>query len=112
MTWRPDEEIATLLGPGPQPSFTKNTLTRPAAIMKELRRVRAQGYALDDEEREPGVRCVAAPVRVHGEVVAVLSLSAPATRLPDERVVKIAHRLIAAAHTISAQLGRDVTMPG
>lgn len=46
------------------------------------------------------------------EVVAALSLSAPATRLPDERVVKIARRLIAAAHTISAQLGRDVTVLG
>lgn len=112
LAWRPEEEVRALLGPGPLRGFTKRTLTTPAAVLKELRRVRAQGYALDDEEREPGVRCVAAPVRSQGEVVAALSLSAPATRLADDRVARLARRLIAAAEQVSAQLGPPGVQPG
>jgi len=112
LAWRPEEEVRALLGPGPLRGFTKRTLTAPAAVLKELRRVRVQGYALDAEEREPGVRCVAAPVRSQGEVVAALSLSAPATRLGDDRVARLARRLVAAAERVSAQLGPPGAQPG
>lgn len=101
-----DEEITALLGPDPQRAFTKNTLTKTPAIRKAVQRVRSEGYALDDEEREVGVRCVAVPIRVGGETVATLSLAAPATRLPKQRIRSVARRLLEAAQFIAAQSGR------
>lgn len=105
LSGRSDEEVTALLGPEPFRAFTRNTLTRTAAVLKAVHRVRAQGYAVDDEEREVGVRCVAAPIRVGAETVAALSVATPATRLPDTRVGKVARRLIAAGQAISAHLG-------
>jgi len=64
------------------PAHTKNTLTSVAALEKELDRVRKQGYALDNEEAELGVRCIAAAVLDDsGALVAGLSVSAPAERM-------------------------------
>ena len=64
------------------PAHTKNTLTNVAALEKELDRIRKQGYALDNEEAELGVRCIGAAVRDDaGVLVAGLSVSAPAERM-------------------------------
>ena len=64
------------------PSYTRNTLTSVAALEKELDRIRKQGYALDNEEAELGVRCIGAAVRDDtGALVAGLSVSAPAERM-------------------------------
>ncbi len=63
-------------------SYTKNTLTSVAALEKEFDRIRRQGYALDNEEAELGVRCIGAAVRDDtGTLVAGLSVSAPAERM-------------------------------
>ncbi len=64
--------------PGP----TRNSLTSVAALEKELDKVRKQGYALDNEEAEIGVRCIGAGIRDDaGALVAGLSVSAPAERM-------------------------------
>lgn len=106
LAWRSEEEVMALLGQRPLEGYTKTTLTHPKAILEELRRVRGRGYAFDNEEREVGVRCVAAPVRDGKvEVIAALSLSAPASRLPHRQVTKIAQRVMAAANEVSARLG-------
>lgn len=64
------------------PAYTENTFTRIAELGKELERVRKQGYALDNEEAEIGVRCIGAAVRDDtGALVAGLSISAPAERM-------------------------------
>ncbi len=63
-------------------AFTKNTIHSLAALERELERVRRQGYALDNEEAELGVRCIGAGVRDDsGALVAGLSVSAPAERM-------------------------------
>ena len=65
-----------------RPAYTRNTLTSVAALEKELDRIRKQGYALDNEEAELGVRCIGAAVRDDtGALVAGLSVSAPAERM-------------------------------
>jgi IclR family acetate operon transcriptional repressor len=72
----------------------------------ELMRVRAQGFAIDDEEFEEGLRCVGAPVFDHrGHVVASLSMAAPVFRLRKERVVQVARLVVAAAQGLSDDLG-------
>jgi DNA-binding IclR family transcriptional regulator len=64
------------------PGHTRNSLTSPAALEKELDKVRRQGYAVDHEEAELGVRCIAAGIRDDdGALVAGLSVSAPAERM-------------------------------
>lgn len=59
---------------------TPTTITDPDAFLAELVRVRSQGYAVDEQEQETGVRCVAVPVGADGRVVAALSVSGPADR--------------------------------
>ena len=106
LAWRRPGEALALLGQSPLEALTRNTLTDPTALLRELSKVRVRGYAFDNEEREVGVRCVAAPVRDgKGQVVAALSLSAPASRLPRARLGRIAERVMAAADKISAGLG-------
>jgi DNA-binding IclR family transcriptional regulator len=86
--------------------YTAHTIVQPARLRRELARVRAQGYAVDNAEHQPDVRCVAAPVRDHsGRVVASLSVSGPATRLPRDRVPALAARTRAVAARLSSRLG-------
>jgi DNA-binding IclR family transcriptional regulator len=64
------------------PAFTKNTIHALPTLEKELDRVRRQGYAIDNEEAELGVRCVGAGIRDDtGALVAGLSISSPAERM-------------------------------
>jgi DNA-binding IclR family transcriptional regulator len=64
------------------PAYTKNTIHSLPALERELDKVRRQGYALDNEEAELGVRCIGAGVRDDtGALVAGLSVSAPAERM-------------------------------
>lgn len=67
------------------PQHTPNTITDPTALLVELDTIRTRGYALDNEEREVGVRCVAMPVLLDGEAIAAVSISAPASRLELQR---------------------------
>lgn len=62
--------------------LTENTIADPEILQEELEKIRIQGYALDLEETEIGICCVAAPVwGGDGQVVASVSVSGPATRM-------------------------------
>jgi len=90
----------------PLKRHTAATITNPHALERALEEIRRRGYAVDDQEFEEGIRCVAAPVRDHtGRVVASLSVSAPAGRLSRGRLPALAERVLAAAHRVSAALG-------
>lgn len=72
------------------PRHTTGTLTEPAAVEANLERARRDGFATDDEEYGPGVRCVAAPIRRRdGAVVAAVGLSAPSARVDAEALGKL-----------------------
>ena len=106
LAWRPEDEVRALFEGVPLRPFTPNTITDLPALLRELERVRASGYAVDREERELGVRCVAAPVRDRtGAVAAALSVSAPSSRLSEERIAELAPRVLACAGQISQWLG-------
>ena len=67
------------------PRYTENTLTDPDNLVKEIERVRAQGFAFDNEEAEKGVSCIGAGIyNDEGRVVAGLSVSAPSDRLKKD----------------------------
>ena len=85
---------------------TRHTITTPAELSAELRAIRARGYALDNEENEEGVRCVAAAVRdSNGHPVAAISVSGPSFRITKEKVPVVARAVTAAAQAISQKLG-------
>lgn len=106
LAWLPESKARELLGDAPLTQYTPNTLGDIDAVLDELARVRTRGYSMDNEERELGVRCVAAPVWDHNEeVIASLSLSTTSTRLPQERIKALAQTLIRTTHDISFNLG-------
>ncbi len=85
---------------------TPHTLTTIDELELDLARVRRLGYAFDDEELHPGVRCIASPVRDYsGRIAAAFGISSPAVRLTRERTEAIAAQICEHAQTISLQLG-------
>jgi DNA-binding IclR family transcriptional regulator len=89
------------------PAITPRTITTSKRLLKELRTIRERGYGLDEEEREKGVCCVAAPIRNHnGEVVAAISVAGPVQRMPKELTDStVAAAVVNAAAAISIDLG-------
>jgi DNA-binding IclR family transcriptional regulator len=82
------------------------TLTTREALAADLALVRRRGYAVADEELEPGLVAIAAPVRdASGAVVAAVSVSGPSVRLTPDRTVTFAAMVAGEAHALSAALG-------
>jgi DNA-binding IclR family transcriptional regulator len=82
------------------------TITRRSVLEADLSEIRRRGYALADEELEPGLVALAAPVRREGHcVVAALSVSGPSTRLGPPRLAGVAAQCMASANALSAVLG-------
>jgi len=100
------EQIDSYIAQTPLKPFTRKTLTSGGELKTNLRQIVAQGYAVDDQEREEGVRCVAAPVRDHGgQVIAAISIAGPSIRVTKERIAELASHVLRAADEISAGLG-------
>jgi DNA-binding IclR family transcriptional regulator len=86
--------------------FTKNTIRGAAQFRAELAEVRSQGYALDDEEFEEGLRCVGAPVRDHsGKVIAAVSIAGPAFRVTRDHLPQLVRSVVSIANELSVSLG-------
>ena len=108
LAFLPERALRALLKQQPLRKFTSRTLVTRAALMAELARIRARGYAIDDEEIEEGLRCVGAPVRNYsGAVVASLSIAGPAFRLSRARLPLLAEAVTDAAERLSADLGYE-----
>jgi DNA-binding IclR family transcriptional regulator len=85
--------------------YTSNTITALEDLQRELARVRDQGYALDEQELEIGLRCVAAPIfNRSGRAVASVSLSGPTARLLAERMPQIIEGVKDTARSITERL--------
>jgi len=86
--------------------FTKRTIVDAKKSRAELELVRKRGYAIDDAEREEGVRCIAAPVfNAPGQVIAAVSVSGPSLRLSLAKLEVLAESVRATAAKISTSLG-------
>jgi len=97
---------AAQLPPGQLERRTDRTITSDPALRADLAGVRARGYAVTDEELEPGLIAVAAPVHGYdGAVVAALSVSAPATRMSRDQLAAAAEACTSEAAGLSAVLG-------
>ncbi len=81
-----DAQLDDLIATVGLPKLTERTITSKERLVEELDKCRKLGYALDDEEVETGMRCLAAPIRgADGSVVATLSMSGPLSRMPRSR---------------------------
>jgi DNA-binding IclR family transcriptional regulator len=86
--------------------MTPNTITTPREYLAELARVAERGYAVDSEEHEEHIHCVAAPVRdARGVVVAAMSLSVPQVLLDLDGLLALVPTLLAASAQASAECG-------
>lgn len=99
----PPEEVRALLARTGMPAATERTIVDPDAFLAELERIRAQGYAVDDNEQEVGVRCLAVTVP-DSPTAAAISISGPAGRVTEAAVEKIVPVLQGVARNLSAAL--------
>ncbi len=98
-------EVRAIVQRTGMPRFTPHTITTPGELASELDAVRERGYAIDEEEQEVGVRCVAVVVPDAPQQIG-LSMSGPLSRMTDDVVEKAAGPLHAAAAAIAAELTR------
>ncbi len=94
-------------------AWTPKTISSVDGLRAELRLCAQRGFALDDEERELGVCCVAAPIFDRlGRCVAALSISGPSTRLSAARAARLGPAVRAEANSCSVALGFAGPRPG
>ena len=105
LAFAPAAEAARLLRRGLR-RHTPNTLTDTEVLGKELAHIREHGYALDDEEFEEGLKCVAAPLWDYtGTVVASAGIAGPHIRITSDRLPELIKVMRDTAAEISARLG-------
>jgi IclR family acetate operon transcriptional repressor len=86
--------------------FTDQTITDLARFLRELAEGRRRGWALDDEERSLGMRCVAAPIfNEHAEAIAGVSISGPSVRVTSRRLEDYGPMVRRAADEITLSIG-------
>ncbi|MGH9452296.1 MAG: IclR family transcriptional regulator [Terriglobia bacterium] len=105
----PRADVQAIVKQRPMQAFTPRTVHDRASFYRELVRTREQGYGVDNEEDAPGIRCIAAPILdTAGNVLAGLSISAPAVRLEPERDREVSNALKEACAQISKLRGYTI----
>jgi DNA-binding IclR family transcriptional regulator len=105
---QPAGVIAALMSRAPFAALTPHTLTSAAALEAELQLARSSGYAIDREEYEDGVACVAAPIfGSSGNVLAAISVSGPAARLQRLDLAELGGLVLGHVLEISRELGHE-----
>jgi len=106
LAWYPAARVAGIVARQGLPDFTTFTITSETTLLRDLARIRERGFAIDDQERAEGMRCVAAPIfNAYGEPVAGLSVSGPAFRLPLSATDRIGALVRAAADQVTEATG-------
>jgi len=107
LAFQPSEYVKQIAGNGLKP-YTPKTITRRDELLAMLQEAAAREYAIDDEESEPGLRAIAAPVRNHtGAVIAALGVAAPVQRMTKKVMQDCVPDVIATAAAVSARLGYE-----
>lgn len=106
MAWLSEAEVDAILHQHGMRRHTAKTLSTPAELKAELRTIRERGYAIDDEEHEEGVRCVASAVKDYSDrPIAAMSVSSPSFRLPMEKLPMIAALVCETVQALSQECG-------
>lgn len=103
-----DEQSRAEVLTGPLTARTPQTITEPLRLEHEVAKIRSRGFSLDNEENEPSIRCVGAPVFDHRRVVvAGLSVSAPTFRFTLQQAMEAGAVVKDAARALSEKLGAE-----
>jgi DNA-binding IclR family transcriptional regulator len=106
LAYLPEDHLEPLLAGVALQRFTPKTITSLPRLRQELKKIRESGFALDDEENTPGVRCIAAPVFDRfGREAAAISLTAAAQQITDGYLPRIAEKLKEAARQATRAIG-------
>jgi len=106
LAWKSVEQLSEILAHAELPKNTLRTITDREELKAHLHMVRARGWALDDQENEPDIRCLGAPVfDIEGNVIAAVSISGLVTQASDDAIPGMLALLLEAARRISARLG-------
>ena len=95
-------------------SFTPRTIGSIDELLKQLAVIRERRYAIDDEEHEIGIKCVAAAIfDFQGKAISSISVTVPTLRCSEEMLAGLALKVVAAADQITARCGGSAsTIPG
>ena len=97
----PHERVEQIVDEHGLPAFTEHTITDREELFDELDRSRDRGYAIDNQEAKPGIRCIAAPVVTEEpELYGAVSVTAPQSRMDGERFEKTLPELVTGAANV------------
>lgn len=100
------EEVTKIWNQSKIEKFTEHTMVSLDQLLEELDEVRQKGYALDNEENELGVRCIAACIKDYqGEANHAFSISAPVGRMSDNRIKELSYYVLEMKNSISREFG-------
>lgn len=104
--WQPEQRIAAISTR--LVAHTPKTIVQPAAFLREMQKVRTQGYAINKGEWRESVWGIAAPIHDSGGVViAAIGLSGPAARLKPAQLKSMAAEVVGAAEAVTASLNNQ-----
>jgi len=104
-----EEEAAQIWNESIIEKKTENTITDFNRLKQMLKQIKTQGYALDNEENELGVRCIAACIYdYHREVKYAFSVSGPVSRMTDQRIRELSNEVLKVQRELSAELGYTI----
>ena len=101
-----ERELRAQFGAGPLQMFSRTTITTIKALAKECAVIREQGYATDESEYAPEMRCIAAPIRFGNDIVGSIGISAPSQRFSKNMYPEYAEKVCAVAMRISTTLNQ------
>jgi DNA-binding IclR family transcriptional regulator len=105
---RTDETIRQIWQQSDIQKLTDNTITDLELFMKTINRIRATGYAMDNEENELGVRCIAVSLKNHlGKSSYAISISAPKERMTDDRITALTSDILLTKSDIQQAIGNN-----
>jgi DNA-binding IclR family transcriptional regulator len=106
LAFLPEERIADVIRRTRFERFTNRTIATAEALRTEIEKTRRRGYAVDDEELEEGLRCIAVPVLDAQRLpVAAVSVSGPSFRVTAQKLPAIANHILQCVRGISADMG-------
>ena len=106
LAFLPEERIADVIRRTRFERFTTRTIATAEALRAEIEKTRRRGYAVDDEEFEEGLRCIAVPLLDAQRLpVAAVSVSGPSFRVTAQKLPSIANHLLQCVRGISADMG-------
>jgi len=103
-----EEVRRAYLAAHPLRALTPRTITDPTHLEAEFEQIRANGYALDEEQFQPGVSCVAAPVIDERVAVAAYSISAPSPRFAESKL-RLIDAVISVAQAATSSASRKAS---